>query len=216
MSALRNWSAPLVEDAPVIRLDACPSVLETLNQYSTELAVWQRPLPDYYQWLGALPVECLPRLRWTGLAKDVYAAVDEACEESGTPDGLDRTCLLLDIASLASRFSDVLKSDRIAVRLDVNRGQTCPRWHRDAVTARLLCTLRGPGTEFHDVSSGVETPEIFRMACGEVGIVRGTNWAGAAHMRLLHRSPPATIGPSRLLLVIELVELDDNGERHPT
>ena len=252
MSALQDWTPPAGAVHPVIRSGSDASVLEAINERWTELAVWRRRTPDYGEWLGALPEKCLPRLRWSGQARDVYAALDDACEAAETPDGLGRTCLKLDITHLAERMSTLLGSDRLVVRLDVSRGQPCPRWHRDAVTARLLCTLRGPGTEFRDASAALEPPELLRpehggeqspdfsdgvmrrnqdleidrapgsphfaLGCGEVGLVRGTNWAGADPMRLLHRSPPAMGDTARLLLVIDPVDpmSDEEDVRYPS
>ena len=58
----------------------------------------------------------------------------------------------------------------------------------------------------------------FALGCGEVGLVRGTNWAGADPMRLLHRSPPAMGDTARLLLVIDPVDpmSDEEDVRYPS
>ena len=205
MSALTARTRSIDEHAHAIRFASTCSGLGVICEGSAELVVWDRPEPDYLQWIRELPEAQLPRLRWRGTPGQASAAIAAACEACGTPDGIDRTCFLLDVAALASTMAELGGTSEIEIRLDVTQGQPCPRWHRDAVTMRLLSTLRGPGTEFGVGSQHQEPCDIWRLGAGEVGLLRGTGGSGGP-LHLVHRSPPAIDGATRLLLVIDPAE----------
>jgi hypothetical protein len=103
----------------------------------------------------------------------------------------------------------VFGSPLLELRLDVTEGQPCPKWHVDAVPGRLICTLRGPGTEFGSIGPDGEPQAIRRMARGAVGIFRGVLWPGRELAAVVHRSPPRNAGGPRLLVVID--PIDDAG-----
>ena len=169
--------------AQEINESADPSVLQTLGMDGVSVAVWQRSLPERLTaWLDSLPTDQLPTMRLTLPAAKVADAVRAACHVSGAAGQVD--ALAQEVARIAEHAASVLAAPILEVRLSVSTGQPCPKWHVDAVPGRLLCTLRGPGTEFGPVN-----------AHGDV--------------QTLHRSPPATDGMPRLLSVID--PLDDRG-----
>jgi hypothetical protein len=87
----------------------------------------------------------------------------------------------------------------------VVRDDACARFHVDNVRARLLCTYRGPGTEYADLAAAAAGPEG-RLARGAVAVFRGLRWEGAG-VGLLHRSPPIDgTGATRLLLAIDAAD----------
>lgn len=185
-----------------------PRVLRTLGMEGVSLALWTRDLPDGLSAaLDALPTDRLPRLRRRLPARDVAAAVLAACNAAGT--GACAALLAPDVAALAAHASDVFASPLLELRLDVAEDQPCPKWHVDAVPGRLLCTLRGPGTEYGLMGQGGEPHSVHRMARGAVGAFRGALWPGRELAGIVHRSPPAEAGGPRLLVVIDPV--DDAG-----
>ncbi|MDM7458294.1 MAG: DUF1826 domain-containing protein [Paracoccus sp. (in: a-proteobacteria)] len=210
-------SAPLAEAKPATIMRQVPAcgihagpdaqALDRITDPGCALALWwHRPAPAFQAWMDAIPEAALPRLRATVTLDEVAQVVHAACDEAGTPDGRHRAALSAHIVDLASRFSRVMGCRRLALRLDAGRGQACPKWHLDAVEARLLSSLRGPGTEFAPLRNAgadhAEPGDIQQMRTGEVGLFRGRGWRGGPPA-ILHRSPPAGRDKARLLLVMD-------------
>ncbi len=188
---------------------ADPGVLHTIGMTGVSLALWDRRLPqDLSAALDGLPPEQLPRMRRRLAVRDVPGAVRAACVEAGAMDCADGLAIVA--ADLARHAADVLAAPLLELRLQVTNGQPCPKWHLDAVAGRLLCTLRGPGTEFGPIGPAGEPQAVHQMARGAVGVFRGVLWPGPELAAILHRSPPAEAGDARLLLVIDAV--DDAGD----
>ena len=184
-------------------------VLDTLAMQGVALAVWHRPpSPALQSWLDGLPAERLPRMRRTIPAAQARLAVAAACERAETPPGRHRDDLLDQVAEMVGLAGEVLAAPLVEVRLDVTEGQTCPRWHFDAVRARLLCTLRGPGTEFGPARPDGTAAAVYSVPTAAAGLFRGLLWPGSELSGIVHRSPPAN-GETRLLLVVDPV--DDAG-----
>ena len=100
------------------------------------------------------------------------------------------------------------------IRLEAITGPACHRWHSDAVGLRLLCTYRGPGTEWLPIAGGARAArgidpkalpcERGQVATGAVAILKGEGFRGNAGFGCIHRSPPAGPGErARLLLCID-------------
>ena len=94
----------------------------------------------------------------------------------------------------------------------------CHRFHADRTRLRLLCTYRGPGTEWLTeaqvdrwaLSNGSANEDIIRF--GEparfmspwVGIMKGSAYPGNAGHGLVHRSLPiAGSGRTRVLFCLD-------------
>jgi len=94
----------------------------------------------------------------------------------------------------------------LRLRLDVVRTNACRKFHIDAVTARLICTYRGTGTQYGISTDGADPKRVFTVPTGAPIILRGTLWPADLPSGLLHRSPPIVdTGETRLLLVIDPV-----------
>lgn len=185
-----------------------PSVLQTLGSEGVSLALWQRTLPEQLiVALDELPVERLPQLRRRVTVRNAATAIHSACDEVGA--GSCATLLADVVKDLSAHAVRVLASPVLQLRLDVTDGQPCPKWHVDAVPGRMLCTLRGPGTEFGPIGPDGAPETIQRMPRGWVGVFRGALWPARELAAVLHRSPPREAGGPRLLLVIDPV--DDAG-----
>jgi len=74
--------------------------------------------------------------------------VQHGCAANVFPDLPGRQALVNDIAFIVAVYGDLLGYQRVAVRLEVIRRAMCPRFHVDRTGIRLLCTYRGPGTEW--------------------------------------------------------------------
>ena len=201
-------SGTLPRLATAVNSGAESAVLRTVAMEGVGLALWdRRPPGDFRAWLDALPDPRLPSLRATTPAMRVGPAVAGACAAAGLPEGPHRDRLVGDIAEMARVFAEVLAAPVLDIRLDVATGQACPKWHVDTVRARLLCTLRGPGTEFGAASPDGTPAQLHRVPTGSAGLFRGLLWPGPDVMGIVHRSPPARAGAAaRLLLVLDPAE----------
>ena len=182
-----------------------PCVLQTLGMKGVSLALWQRRLPQALtNWLDKLPPEKLPQFRRTLQVLKVGEAVRAACLETGETDHAD--ALAAEVAAIAEQASMALAAPMLEVRLAVTARQSCPKWHVDAVPGRVLCTLRGQGTEFGPIDADGGAQSVHHMARGHVGAFRGALWPGQELAGIVHRSPPVKDGAMRLLLVIDPVD----------
>ncbi|MCY6379939.1 DUF1826 domain-containing protein [Hoeflea prorocentri] len=180
-------------------------ILADITAPGVGAAIWQRnPHTSFQTWIDALAVEQLPNLRVTVPVELAEEAVRTACKIAKTPPGPEQKMLAGDVGALALIYGDVMKTDYVQIRLDVSDGAMCPKFHLDNVPARLLCTYRGPGTEYVPEIHRQEPERIRTMNTGSVGLFRGATWASGERSSLLHRSPgaQAASGP-RLLLVID-------------
>jgi hypothetical protein len=195
---------------PVAISGADPKALLDVRRSEVNLAVWDRTLPTMLGPALRLLTEEAP---FTVVVEDTpQAAVDSLAAKLPAAAPLD---LLLDIRRLALLFAAVIDTGRVLrIRLEAITGPACHRWHADAVGLRLLCTYRGPGTEWLPLAGGARAArdldpkalpcESGRIATGAVAILKGEGFAGNAGFGCIHRSPPASPGErARLLLCID-------------
>lgn len=174
-------------------------------------AIWHRSRdPGFAAWIDSLPPDELPRLRALVAVPAVESVVQAACEAADLPPSPWRDMLAGDSAALAALFGAIMATPLVQLRLDVIQTDACKRFHLDRVPARLLCTYRGRGTEFGPAAPEGGVTRISALAPAEAAIFRGSLWRHE-DCGLLHRSPPITgTGETRLLLVIDLPEDEDN------
>ena len=197
-----------------------PSGLSAIHQPGTSATVWERtPLSGFQRWIDALPPEQLPRARVILRPEAVCDALLEIARLHGIPDRPERNLLIEDISALALIFADVMACELLQLRLDVIQTNACRKFHIDAVSARLICTYRGTGTQYGISEHGADPAQILTVPTGSPIILRGTRWPETPLSGLLHRSPPiAGTGETRLLLVLDPVEdpakADGSGYMH--
>lgn len=199
----------VVRDAAVgVGVADTPEGLRAIRHPGCAAAIWRRQtLPGFRAWIDGLDPACLPRARIILPAEAVRAAVAQVCQASGTPEGPERDMLIDDIAALAGIFSGILRAPWLRLRLDVVTTDACRRFHVDAVTARLICTYRGTGTQYGVSTDGAAPSRVFTVPTGAALILRGTLWPQGARTGLLHRSPPIEgTGETRLVLVLDPVD----------
>ena len=195
-----------------------PDGLSAINQPGCAAAIWQRAAPPRFQsWIDALEPERLPAARVILRPADVREAIVQICEAAGTPDCAERTRLINDTAALADLFAGLMRAPFLRLRFDVVTTNACRKFHIDAVTARLICTYRGTGTQYGISTDGAEPERVFTVPTGAPILLRGTLWPERPKSKrpasgLRHRSPPIDgTGETRLVLVLDPI-FDPEGE----
>lgn len=205
----------IVEDTDVgVGVVDAPEGLSAIHGPGCAAAIWQRsPLPGFQSWIDALEPEQLPKARVILRPGNVHQMVTQICEASETPDCPERERLVDDIAALADIFVGLRPTPYLRLRLDVVTTNACRKFHIDAVTARLICTYRGPGTQYGISTEGGEPQRILTAPTGAPILLRGTLWPERPKAGLLHRSPPIDgTGETRLVLVLDPIS-DKDKER---
>ena len=190
-------------------------VPENLNILATQdcaAAIWQRQhLPDFQTWIDGLNPDILPSVRLIKEPQDVATVLSEICDTSSVIDRAHWQYLIKDIAELSHLFCDLMAAPYMRLRLESITSNACRKFHIDAITARLVCTYRGTGTQFGISQDGAEPERIFTVPTGTPILLRGTLWPEQPRSGLLHRSPPIEeSGETRLVLVLDpIFDLED-------
>ena len=185
-----------------------PSGLTAIHHPGCAAAIWRRqPTSAFQSWIDGLDPKLLPSARVIVRPDGVRDAAAAICDTSGTPLCLERDRLVDDIAALSDIFAGLMRARWLRLRLDPVTTNACRRFHIDAVTARLICTYRGTGTQYGISTDGAQPARIFTVPTGAPIVLRGTLWPEQPRSGLLHRSPPIEgTGETRLLLVLDPID----------
>lgn len=168
------------------------------------LALWYRgPSPLIVGELGTLDASSFPDVRVpttpTSRVQDVATLFQgQGFDTHRYPHWVE------DIHELVGVFHELAGPRPVTLRLETTDGDGCRRFHVDRTHLRLLCTYRGPGTEWlrnaqvdrHAQAHFKPNEDILRHgvpACFEpfwVGVMKGELFPGNAGNALVHRSPP--------------------------
>ncbi|MEM7777465.1 MAG: DUF1826 domain-containing protein [Pseudomonadota bacterium] len=184
-----------------------PEDLSAIREPGCAAVIWRRqPLPRFQDWIDRLAPAQLPTARLTLRTDAIHDAVQQVCYAAGMSEGPERTWLVDDIAALGAVFGSLMAAPFVRLRLDVIETNACRKFHIDSVTARLVCTYRGTGTQYGISMDGAEPTRVFTVPTGAPIVLRGTRWPGDPQSSLLHRSPPIEgTSETRLLLVFDPV-----------
>ena len=179
--------------------------LNAVKQPLVPAAIWRRnPLSKFQTWIDSLPDKELPSARIVLPIDAIQRALTEVMQISGTPACVQREMLIDDIAALANVFAEISQTMFLRLRLEAITGNACSKFHIDAVTTRLVCTYRGPGTQYCFSADGTNSSNIFDVPTSSPIVMRGTLWPTEERSGFLHRSPPIESGgKTRLLLVLD-------------
>lgn len=188
-----------------VAISPTPAGLHTIHETGCAAAIWQRqPLDRFQAWIDGLPTHLLPKARVILKPAMVRQAMVDLCDTTKLPQSTERTMLVDDIAAMADIFTDVMQAPYVRLRLDVISTNACRKFHIDALTARLICTYRGSGTQYGASRDGDAPTDIFAVPTGSAMIMRGTSWPTTPKSQMLHRSPPIEgTGETRLVLVLD-------------
>lgn len=195
----------LVNPLASVAITTAPENLATITQPQNAAAIWQRNLqPDFRAWINTLDPANLPHGRVILPVAKVAETVTQLCEIAQTPDTPERALLINDITTLAGLFSGIMDAPYLRLRLDVVETNACRKFHIDAITARLVCTYRGTGTQYGQSQNGQDPQRVFTVPTGAPIMLRGTLWPTTPNSGLKHRSPPIEgTGENRLVLVLD-------------
>ena len=189
--------------------------LTVIRQPDCMAAVWVRePTHQFQTWIDTLPIQQLPSARVTMRPESARRVARDLLASAGVPHCDEANVLADDIAALTHIFAALMDTPFVRLRLEPVTGDACRRFHMDAVTARLICTYRGPGTQYglapHHGASG-DPANIFAAPTGAPMLLCGSEWPGGVpEPRLLHRSPPIEASrQSRFVLVLDPVSSED-------
>lgn len=193
--------------APMVVASREPEGLKAIHRDECAASIWMRePSAAFQNWIDMLDPQKLSRARIILQPDAVQDAMTQICQQFGTPDCAEREQLIGDTAALAMIFADLMDTSYIRFRLDAVDTNACRKFHIDALTARLICTYRGTGTQYGVGDHGVDPEEFATLPnCCPI-VLRGTQWPITATPGLLHRSPPIEgTGETRLVLVLDPV-----------
>lgn len=170
--------------------------------------VWTRPIPQHVRdWLDKCPLTMLPEARFILTGGNVGVCLRQQFARLGHSNTSAINWLVEDAVRLADCVQSTEDKPYLRLRLDVVTDNACAKFHQDRVFARMICTYRGPGTEFCANRSGAT--EIVQLETGTAAFIKGQLWP-EPHIDLYHRSPPISgTGIARLVLVLDGVTLPD-------
>lgn len=195
-----------VQDAAVgVAAADQPDDLKSFLKPGCAAAIWRRqPKSALQDWIDRLDPETLPQGRLSLHRTAVRGALSELFGIAGTPACSERDWLLEDISALADLFADLMQVSHLRIRLDAVKTNACRKFHIDAITARLVCTYRGAGTQYGISRDGSDPARVFTTPTGAPILLRGTLWPEKPASGLLHRSPPIEgTNETRLVLVLD-------------
>ena len=193
------------EGTDAVELTDTPEGLAAIQRPGCAATVWCRaPLPSFQSWLDALEPARLPNARLILRPEQMRDAATQICEIASTPACRERDQLIGDVAALAHVFAALTEASQLRLRFDVVTNNACRKFHSDTVTARLVCTYRGTGTQYGFSQNGEAPQPVFTVPTGAPIVMRGKLWPERPKSGFLHRSPPIEgTGETRLVLVLD-------------
>lgn len=203
-----SFAREVVRDAAIgVGVTDTPIGLASIHKPGCAAAIWRRQMePGVQSWIDGLAPDHLPSTRVIVRPEAIGKAVREACAEAETPECPERDWLAEDIAVLSDIFATQMNASWLRLRLSKVTTNACRKFHIDALTARLVCTYRGLGTQYGISTDGDDPQKVFTVPTGAPILLRGTDWPEDPKSGLLHRSPPIEgTGETRLVLVLDPV-----------
>ncbi|MEL7447335.1 MAG: DUF1826 domain-containing protein [Pseudomonadota bacterium] len=193
----------LASQGTVARISCDSAILASILEEDCSLAIWERtPPPDLQSLLETDPAD----IRFVASVEAIEPSLQDALDGAGYAASTASDRLAQDICELTRLYCQTLAISDVEVRLECVTTNSCRKWHSDYVSARLITTYLGDGTDWLDeddlarLEAGAEPTHIRSLATGDVGLFKGKLAAGKP---AIHRSPPiAGIGQKRLLLVL--------------
>ena len=187
------------------------SRLDQLNAPGCGGVIWRRVLnPELLAWLWSLDAEHFPQTRKVFRPDQAQEQVAQILANSTMPEGVGCDALRAEIVDCVGGFCALMRPPFLQLRLEVVDDDACRIFHMDNVTARMITTYRGPGTEFGVSYNGAPPEETSFALPGEPLILRGKRWAEDLVDPIVHRSPAIeSTGQVRFLMVLDPLQTPD-------
>lgn len=191
-----------------------PGGLRNIRCSDCAAVVWRRaPMQTFQDWINSLEEGQLPQTHIIVPSTMVCDALLSVACSFGLPDRPERNMLIEDAAALAAIFADVMNVSYLRLSMEVVKTNTCRKFHISAVTARLICTYRGKGTQVGVSRNGDNPDNVTTVPTGSPIILRGTAWPESPMTGLVHRSPSIEEkDEARLVLVLDPIANIEGGE----
>lgn len=195
-----------------------PDVLHQILDPGVNLSLWRRPTQTAItRELSTFQAPDLPDVRSPTSLGSFDDDINTLLQQQGLEPRTFKNWRA-DMRRLADIYFSVSENRDVTLRLVTTEEDDCRRFHVDRTRLRLLCTYRGPGTEWLTnaqvdrlaQSTGAPNEDIIRF--GEpsqfepfwVGVMKGDAHPGNAGHGLMHRSPPiAGSGQTRVLFCLD-------------
>ncbi len=173
------------------RQNAVRSRLLRADLDAESISIMQRQLdPAIMAAVDRMAFETFPHFRFETSIAHLAREIRSAMSSHLVGASWLRDWLAEDITFLGRLFVEMTRAQVLHVRLEGVDDDCCSKFHADNVSFRLVCTYRGPGTEWlRTCDVGTDAP-IQHLERGEVAILRGSRAATPERPALLHRSPP--------------------------
>jgi hypothetical protein len=207
--------------APVSRsqiIGGNSDLLRQIDVPNVNLCLWQRPDNlAIIRELSSLKATDLPDVRCPTTLSSFDDDVCSLLQQQGL-DPLAFKNWRVDLLRLADLYFKVSENRDVTLRLVTTDDDECRRFHVDYSDLRMLCTYRGPGTEWltNDQvdrlaqSSGAPNESIIRFGVPSqfetfsAAIMKGDAYPGNTGHGLVHRSPAiAGSGQTRVLFCLD-------------
>jgi hypothetical protein len=198
----------IAQGAPIgVAIVDRPEELAAFRAPECAAAIWRRPLDQRMRaWLDKVDPDRLPNGRATLHREAVRDALTKMCAYAQTPTQPEMALLIDDATALSEIFADLMGSRHLSLRLQAVATNACARFHVDAITAPLVCTYRGTGTQYGTSVDGTAPKRIFTVPAGAPILLRGSLWSETPSSGLRHSSPLIEVtGETRLVLVVDPV-----------
>lgn len=178
-------------------------VLAAICEQDVSIAVWER---DPLSGLSKLKLDGIADVRFTTAVEELPDALNNALDDAGYERCITHDVLHGDILLLANHFAKIMETEFVEIRLEHVTTNACKRFHTDYVTARLITTYLGQGTQWLDGDDAADCGcgdlhNIQQMQAGDIALFKGRLWS--QDTPAIHRSPPIEgTGEERLMLVI--------------
>ena len=190
-------------DATNCLTQASSAVFDSIHRPDLNICIWQRPARLRISHEVANIADPKLDLRCATSAETFAADVPRLLTEAGL-NPMHYPHWIEDLDSLARRFFSEADGREVLLRLETTDNDGCRRYHVDRAHLRLLCTYRGPGTEWlanaqvDREALNTRAPneriardgEPFRMEPFWVALFKGSLYPNMNEGGLVHRSPP--------------------------
>ncbi len=198
-----------------------PNCINKAGKRGNTLTLWHRqPQPELVDAVRNLPHAIIPDKRFTGSLDDLSSWLTNFLEHIPDNHQRDFQCLTSDIEHVAQWFDQRWHAEQYIFRIHPLSETMCPRFHTDHGAMRLLCTYRGPGTEW------VQEDGVNRKALRTIGTTNDTivprpqaihtipNFTAAllcgcdaqGNGGVVHRSPKVPAGDNRITFCMTLTD----------